>query len=111
MDKVINKDYTAIWTCRGTFGKTWGPKPKAIYWIYTVVVRPIVTYAATVWWPRVKFKISQAELSKLQRMSFLGIIGAMRTAPAAATEVLRGPPTTPAGGSGGQGRKLQTILQ
>jgi hypothetical protein len=47
--------------------------------MYTVVIRPIVTYAATVWWPRVKFKISQAELSKLQRMAFLGITGAIRT--------------------------------
>jgi hypothetical protein len=23
-----------------------------VYWIYTVVIIPIVTYAATVWWPR-----------------------------------------------------------
>jgi hypothetical protein len=55
LDKVINKAYKAFWTCRGTFGKTWGLKPKVIYWIYTMVVRPIVTYAVTVWWPRVKF--------------------------------------------------------
>jgi hypothetical protein len=50
----------------------------------------IITYAATVWWPRVKFKISKAELSKLQRMTCLGITGAMRTAPTAAIEVLLG---------------------
>jgi hypothetical protein len=48
---VINKAYRAFWTCRGTFGKTWGLKPKVVYWIYTAVVRPIVTYAATIWWP------------------------------------------------------------
>jgi hypothetical protein len=33
LDKAINR---AFWTCRGTFGKTWGPKPKVVYWIYTV---------------------------------------------------------------------------
>jgi hypothetical protein len=55
-----------------------------------VVVRPVVTYAANIWWPRVK--ISQAELSKLQRMAYLGTTGAMRTAPTAAMEVLLGLP-------------------
>jgi hypothetical protein len=63
-----------------------------VYWIYTAVVRPIVTYAATIWWPRVKLKISQEELSKLQRMACLGIAGAMRIAPTAAMEVLFGLP-------------------
>jgi hypothetical protein len=56
LDKIINMAYKAFWTCRGTFGKTWGLKPKVVYWIYTAVLRPIVTYASTVCWPRVKFK-------------------------------------------------------
>jgi hypothetical protein len=55
-----------------------------------MVVRPIVIYAATVWWPRVKFKTSKAELSKLQRMACLGIDGSMKTAPTTAIEVLIG---------------------
>jgi hypothetical protein len=63
-----------------------------LYWIYTAVVRPIVTYAATVWWPRVKFKTSHAELSKLQRVACLGITGAIKTTPTAAMEVLLGLP-------------------
>jgi hypothetical protein len=54
-----------------------------MYWIYTVVI-----YAATVWWPRVKFRPSRAELSKQQSLACLGITGAMRTAPTAAIEVL-----------------------
>jgi hypothetical protein len=49
LGKVSNKAYRAFQTCRGMFGKTWGLKPKVMYCIYTVVVRPIVTYAATVW--------------------------------------------------------------
>jgi hypothetical protein len=63
-----------------------------IYCIYTAVVRPIVTYAATVWWPRVKLKTSQAELSKLQRVACLGITEAIKIAPTAAMEVLLGLP-------------------
>jgi hypothetical protein len=50
---IIKKDYMAFWTYRGTFGKSWGLKPRVIYWIYTAVVRPIATYAATIWWTRV----------------------------------------------------------
>jgi hypothetical protein len=69
LDNAINKAYKAFWTCRGTFGKTWGLKPKVVNWIYTAVVRPIITYAATIWLPRVKLKTSQAELRKLQRIA------------------------------------------
>jgi hypothetical protein len=92
LDKVINKAYKAFWTCRCTFEKTWGLKPKVIYWIYTAVVRPIVTYAATIWWPRVKLKTSQAELSELQRIACLRVRVAMRRAPKAAMEALLGLP-------------------
>jgi hypothetical protein len=28
LDKVIDKAYKAFWTCRSTFGKTWGLKQK-----------------------------------------------------------------------------------
>jgi hypothetical protein len=45
LDRIINK------ASRGTFWRIWGLRPKVMYWIYTVIVRPIVTYAATVWWP------------------------------------------------------------
>jgi hypothetical protein len=69
--KVINKAYKAFWTCRGMFGKTWGLWPHVVYWIYTAVIRPIITYSITVWWPRVKLKTSKAELSKLQRSACL----------------------------------------
>jgi hypothetical protein len=81
MDKVTNKAYRGFWTCRGTFGKTCGLKPKVMYWNYTLVVRPIVTYAAAaVWWHLVNFKTSKVKLSKFQRMACLGITGAMKTA-------------------------------
>jgi hypothetical protein len=63
-----------------------------MYCIHTVVVRPIVTYAATVWWPSVRFKTSEVEFGKLQRMACLGITGAMKTAPTAVIEVLIGLP-------------------
>jgi hypothetical protein len=87
MDKVTNKAYRAFWTCRGTVGKTWGQKPKVIYWVYTVVVRPMVTHATTAW---VQLKTSKVELSKLQTMACFGVSGVMKSAPTDATEVVTG---------------------
>jgi hypothetical protein len=52
----------------------------------TVFIRPMVTYFATAWLDSIKFRTSKVELSKLQRMACLGIIGAMRTAKKAAIE-------------------------
>jgi hypothetical protein len=87
LDKVTNKAYSPFWACTGMFGRTWGLRPKVLRWIYTIVVRPTITYAATVWLPRVKFNRSRAELNKLQRLACLGITRAMRMAPTAAIEV------------------------
>jgi hypothetical protein len=57
-----------------------------------MVVRTITTYAAMIRWPRLMYKTSHAKLSKLQRLACLGITGAIRAAPTAATEVLLGLP-------------------
>jgi hypothetical protein len=73
------------------FRKTWRLKSKVINWIYTAIVRPTVT-TASVWWTRTKLKTSRVELSKLQRMACLGIIGPIRTASTTAMEVLLGLP-------------------
>jgi hypothetical protein len=107
--KVKNKAYRDFWTCRGMFGRTLGLRLMVLHWIQTVVVRPIVTCAGTVWWPRVKFKTNRAELSKLQRLACFGITGAMRTAPRSAIEVLLGLHALIVGV--GKSRNLWTLLQ
>jgi hypothetical protein len=56
-----------------------------------MTIRPILTYGATVWWTRVNY-VSRRELNKLQRLACLAIMGAMKTTPTAATEVLLGLP-------------------
>jgi hypothetical protein len=47
----------------------------------------VITYANMVWWPTVKYKTSRTNLSKLKMLACLGITGAMRILPTAATEV------------------------
>jgi hypothetical protein len=41
--------------CSATMGKTWGLKTRVLQWIYTMVIRPILTYGSIVWWPRVRY--------------------------------------------------------
>ena len=74
--------------CKSFVGKTWGMKPRIIHWIYTSIVRPMLTYAAFVWWPRVKLRSAVAELNKLQRLAMLAIAGCRKSTPSAALETL-----------------------
>jgi len=45
LENVINK---ACRTCKDTFGKTWALKPRVLNWIYTTVIRLILTYGSIV---------------------------------------------------------------
>jgi hypothetical protein len=63
-----------------------------IYWPYSTIVRPILTYAALVWWPKVKEATAQKLLSKVQRLACLGIkrTGAKGSCPTAAMKAIIG---------------------
>lgn len=82
----------ALWACRRAFGCTWGLQPGILHWMYTAIVRPIITYGAIVWWPRSTKASTRTQLDRVQRLACLGITGAMRTAPTRAIEVLTGLP-------------------
>lgn len=66
-EQVINKGLSAMWISKITFGNRWGLKPRMIYWIYSTIVRPRITYASLVWWPKINEKSAQQKLEKLQR--------------------------------------------
>jgi hypothetical protein len=55
-----------------------------------MVVKPIISYATTVWWPGVTHKTSRTILNQLQRISCLKLTGAMKMAPIAAIEIILG---------------------
>ena len=77
-----------FWQCRRVFGLRWGLTPRAIYWIYTMMIRPAITYASIVWWQKAEQKTAKEKLGRLQRIICVGILGAMRTTPNAAMEAL-----------------------
>ena len=58
--------------------------------MYITKVRPIDSYAALMWCPRIKKKLYMSELTQLQWRACIGITGAFRTTPTAALEVAIG---------------------
>ena len=74
--------------CRKIIGTNWGLKPKYALWLFNMIIRPIVTYASLVWWPKVNQISAQNVLSKIQRIACLCITGAFKTTPTRALEVI-----------------------
>jgi hypothetical protein len=89
---IVGKACIAYWQCRRAVGKTWGLSPKVVTWLYTFVVRPILSYASLVWWRRVELKNAQESLSRLQRMKCLGITVGMRSTTSTLEVMLMCPP-------------------
>lgn len=88
LTRTTERATVAYWCCKRLLGKTWGLSPKLIYWSYRTIIRPLVTYAALVWWPKTKEKTASEKLSKVQRLACLGVTGAIPTCPTAALEMM-----------------------
>jgi hypothetical protein len=58
--------------------------------MYNLVIRLVLTYDSTVWWPRVTYRFSRTELSKLQRSAGLAVTEVMRITPTATKGFLPG---------------------
>jgi hypothetical protein len=84
----ISKAHSSFWLCRRTLCKTWVLEPKIAHWLYTDIVRPMLMYAAIVWWPRFGLAKVRAELGCLQRLACLSINEFIRTTPTAALVVV-----------------------
>jgi hypothetical protein len=86
----MNKAYRPFWACKGTFGKTWGLKPRVVCLFFTMVIRLVLICGSTAWCVRVRYNVSRTEVGKLQRLVWLAITGVIRMTPAAAVEILLG---------------------
>jgi len=88
VDVKMKKAQNLMWACRRACGVTWGLKSRVGHWLYVTIIRPSVTFASLVWWPRCQTASAKKKLSRVQRLACLGITGAMRTTPTNAMEVL-----------------------
>jgi hypothetical protein len=86
-NKVV-KAQNSLWGCRRSFGMVWGLRPRVVYWLYTSIIRPSITFASLVWWTGCQTSSAKKQLSRVQRFACPGITGAMRTTPTSAMEAL-----------------------
>ena len=71
--RITRKATTALMQCRKIVGKTWGIKPSMIKWIYTAVLRPIMSYACVSWAGGLNKKYLVRKLTIVQRLACLMI--------------------------------------
>ena len=74
--------------CRQIVGKTWGIKPSMMKWIYTAMIRPIMSYACVSWAGGLNKKYLVRKLTKVQRLACLMISSAFPGTPTGALEIL-----------------------
>ena len=67
--------------CRKAIRTSWGLSPKICKWIYTAVVRPILTYACTVWVKALDTQRNCKLLEKVHRLALNTISGAFPNTP------------------------------
>lgn len=88
VEEKLNKCIGIFWLCRNAFGRKWGLSPKAIWWIYTAVVRPTLCHGCVVWWPKTEAQTTMKRLNKLQRLACLCITGVKNSTATMALEAL-----------------------
>lgn len=87
---AISKARKSMWACRNLVGRNWGLNPKMVKFIYTTMIRPIVTYGSVVWWSVNNTQTAINLCTKLQRSACLLITGSGPTCPTIPIQALVG---------------------
>ena len=90
IENVCKKCKGILMQCRRAVGPTWGFKPATMRWIYEVMVRPILSYGATIWINGTKTQNNRQLLNGVQRLANVLITGAMPSTPGVALDVITG---------------------
>ena len=88
--RATEKATMAMAQCRKMIGKTWGLNPRVCKWIYTAIIRPIVSYGGLVWGKCLETLENMEMLNKLQRKGCLSILNALKSTPTEGMEIIIG---------------------
>jgi hypothetical protein len=83
ISNITKKATSSLMQCKKAVGPTWGLNPKTCKWIYTAVIRPILSYCACVW-IRASATNTKTNATKLERVQALALrimSGAMPSTP------------------------------
>ena len=86
--QITRKATTALMQCRQIVDKTWGIKPSMMKWIYTAMIRPIMSYACVSWAGGLNTTYLVRKLTKVQILACLMISSPFPGTPTGALEIL-----------------------
>ena len=81
INKITKKATNSLMQCKRAVGPTWGLKPRTCRWIYTAVVRPILTYCAVIWVRALQTKHNSTKLRRVQALALRIMSGALPSTP------------------------------
>ena len=84
--RIARKATAALLQCRRIRGRAWGLNPTNMKWIYTAMIRPVITYACTSWVGGLNKKYLEKKLSRVQRLACLMIFSAFPSRAGTRTE-------------------------
>ncbi len=88
IEYLCKKSKGILMQCRKAVGPTWGFKPQTMRWIYNAIVKPTMSYGATIWINGTKTKKNQDLLNRVQRLGNILITGALPSTPGTALNVI-----------------------
>ena len=86
--RIARKATAALLQYRQIMGIAWGLNPTSMRWVYTAMIRPVITYACASWVGEVNKKYLEKKLSRVQRLACLIISSAFPSTPTGALEML-----------------------
>ena len=84
----VDKCVRSVFACNRVVARTWGLSPKVMYYVYTQIIRPRLTYACVCWWNKATQAAIKTQLNRLQRLALLMVTGAMKTCPGVTLEFM-----------------------
>jgi hypothetical protein len=70
-NKVV-KAQNSVGDGRRSSGTVWGLRRRVVYWLYTSIIKPSITFASLVWWTGCQISSAKKQLSRVQRLACLG---------------------------------------
>ena len=87
----IRKGKQALMYLKAIVGRNWGLDPWKVWWVYSAMVRPMITYGSLVWGHKLAENLSlQGKLASIQRLAMLGMAHVMKSSPTKGLEVILG---------------------
>lgn len=85
----VGKAMRVLNLARAIVGHKWGLTPEKIFWVYTMMVRPIISYGSIVWSHNLTETLKQ-KLKRVQSLAIRSVAPVMRSAPTAGLEATIG---------------------